>query len=245
VIASNPNDLSGLLVADAAWPMVADRAARGAIGVLPVGAAGKAHGRHLPMNTDWQQAQWLTEMLIRKADVLVWPILGYGHYPAFTDYPGSTSLREATFRETVVEILGGIQSAGVVRCLILNTGISTISPLRAAMERVSGFDGLSLVNVYQGAQFRAVQQSLEEQPFGGHADEIETSIMLAIAPDKVDMTLAEAAVERRIRGRFHRLDAHSPNYSPSGAYGDPTLASAEKGRRLLSAMLADVLAVLG
>ena len=197
------------------------------------------------MNTDWLQAQWLAEMLIARANVLVWPTLGYGYYPAFTDYPGSTCLGQATFTDMVAEILAGIGSTGIARCLILNTGISTIPPLRSAMEQVSGFRRLTLLNVYQGRRFRAVQQGLEEQPFGGHADEIETSLMLAIAPQKVAMRFAEPAVACRLSGRFDRTDPSSANYSPSGSYGDPTLASSEKGRRLLAAMLADVLAALG
>ena len=68
--------------------------------------------------------------------------------------------------------------------------------------------------------------------------------MLAIEPGRVDMSRAVACSERPIRGVFNRRDPHQPNYSPAGVYGDPTLATAEKGRRLLHAMLEDILAVL-
>lgn len=231
----------GIRVAEAAWPEVEKRVLRGAVAVLPVGAAGKEHGPHLPMNTDWLQVEWLTAQLLRCDDVLVWPTLGYGHYPAFTDYPGSTSLSEPTFIATVAELLAGIQRAGVARCLILNTGLSTIRPLEVAMARVTGFASLKLANVYSGPEFCAAEAAVRQQPRGGHADEIETSIMLAVAPRVVDMTRAEACADHEITGRFSRTDPASPDHSPSGVYGDPTLASAEKGRRLCDAMFADVL----
>lgn len=234
----------GLRVADTTWPAVEARASGGAVGILPVGAASKAHGRHLPMNTDWLQVEWLAGQLLRRADVLVWPTLGYGHYPAFTDYPGSTSLSEATFIAIVAELLGSIRRAGVTRCLVLNAGVSTIAPLETAVRVMKGFAVLRIANLYSGAGFRAAEHAVRQQARGGHADEIETSIMLAIAPEVVDMSCAEACVARAIRGRFDRADPGSPNFSPDGVYGDPTLASVEKGARLCDAMLADTLSVL-
>ena len=234
----------GLRVADVSWPEVANRAERGAVGVLPVGAASKQHGRHLPMNTDWLQAEWLVTQLVRRAEVLVWPTLAYGYYPAFTDYPGSTSLSEATFAATVGELLRDIGRAGVTRCLILNTGVSTTRPLGVAVGRTGSFDDVRLANVYSGPRFRAVEAAVCGQPRGGHADEIETSILLAIKPQAVDMSRAEPWAGCEIHGRFSRSDPGSPNYSPSGVFGDPTLATAEKGVRLLQAMLGDVLAML-
>jgi creatinine amidohydrolase/Fe(II)-dependent formamide hydrolase-like protein len=65
--------------------------------------------------------------------------------------------------------------------------------------------------------------------------------MLAIDPDKVDMSKAVACIDRPIRGTFNRSDPRAPNYSPSGVYGDPRLASAANSRRLLHAMVADVI----
>ena len=79
------------------------------------------------------------------------------------------------------------------------------------------------------------------QKHGSHADELETSILLAIAPEHVRMELAEPWDEHVLRPPFHPDDPASPGYSPSGAYGNPTLASAEKGVKLLNAILTDIL----
>ena len=232
----HPDPSPGLLVAEAAWPEVAHRAGGGCVGVLPIGAASKEHGPHLPMNTDWRQAEWLGARLAQRRRVLVWPTIGYGFYPAFAGYPGSISLSEATFVAMVGEVLVQIGRAGVGRCLLLNTGVSTIRPLQAAMAQVAAPAEICLANVYSGPRFLAREAALREQPRGGHADEIETSIMLAIAPGAVEMSRAVRAVDHEICG-----PPGEAGDAGSGVYGDPTLASAEKGRRLLEAMLEDLL----
>ncbi|MGD8498478.1 MAG: creatininase family protein [Chromatiales bacterium] len=232
---------AGIRVAEVAWPEIERRLEGGAIAVLPIGASSKEHGRHLPMDTDYRQAEWLGAELAARAPVVVWPTLGYGYYPAFIEYPGSCSIAADSFRAIVGELLGCLHRAGSRHSLILNTGISTIAPLQTLLSE-SPVPGprSTLVNVYDGARYRAAAATLERQRRGGHADELETSIMLAIAPEAVAMDRAEACDSHEIRGVFNRTDPAAPNHSPSGVYGDPTQASAEKGHQLLQAMLEDL-----
>jgi creatinine amidohydrolase len=98
------------------------------------------------------------------------------------------------------------------------------------------------LRIHEGPRYRQAAQRLAEQSHGSHADELETSLMLALAPDLVDMNRAEAspAIGRAAPGPLTPLDVNSPNYSRSGSYGDPTLATAEKGKILLAAMLDDL-----
>jgi len=236
----------GAFAAHLNWPGVEQRIQAGAVAVLPVGAACKAHGPHLPMNTDQLQADWLAAALVQRADVLVWPAVTYGYYPAFSDYPGSVSLTRATFQHMVQEILGEIRRAGARAVLLLNTGISTIEPLQAAADKLTGELRIELANVYAGPRCRSVTRAIEEQPRGGHADELETSILLVIArehvaPDKAQTWTPPAMAAS---GPFSRSDPDNPRYSPAGVWGDPTLASEDKGRRLLAAMLDDLLAAV-
>ncbi len=232
---------SGLLVADASWPQVERALAAGGVAALPIGAAAKEHGFHLPLSTDYRQAEWLARQLADAAPVVVWPTLSYGYYPVFVDYPGSISLERGTFCSVVQEVLAGIARAGAQSCAILNTGISTIAPLEEATRRDHEGMTVALINVYAGPRFTRVSREIEEQPFGGHADEIETSLMLALHPEGVDMTRASPAPGPIRRGLFNRRDPHGPNYSPSGVNGDPTRATPEKGRLLAAALRADVL----
>lgn len=238
--------MPGALVAQLSWPEVELRIKAGAVAVLPVGAACKQHGPHLPMNADLLQAQWLAEALVRRAEVLVWPALAYGYYPAFRDYPGSVSLTRQTFQRVVEEILGDIRGAGAGAALILNTGVSTIEPLRAAAYAIGESMHIELANVYEGPRCRSVSAAIEEQPRGGHADEIETSILLAIGREHVTRERAQAWTPQAmaLRGPFSRGNPDDPRFSPSGVWGDPTLANQEKGRRLLAAILEDLLAAV-
>ena len=236
----------GAFAAHLNWPGVEQRIQAGAVAVLPVGAACKAHGPHLPMNSDLLQADWLAMALVQRADVLVWPAVTYGYYPAFTDYPGSVSLTRATFQQLVQEILGDIRRAGARAVLLLNTGISTIEPLQAAADKLTGELRIELANVYAGPRCRSVTKAIEEQPRGGHADELETSILLVIARERVVLDKAQTWIppDMAASGPFSRSDPDNPRFSPAGVWGDPTLASEDKGRRLLAAMLDDLLAAV-
>lgn len=234
----------GARLAHLSWSEAEQQLKRGSLAVLPIGCASKEHGRHLPLATDYIQAEWLADRVAEQRRCLVWPSLSYGYYPAFVDYPGSTSLSRRTFVASVVEILEGIARAGAKRIAVLNTGISTIEPLREALRDSRLPLPLELVNVYSGSRLAKVRAEVEQQPWGGHADEIETALMLAIAPQWVKMQHAEAAPEQIKSGRFNRLDPQGPNYSPSGVNGDPTLATRAKGERLLAALLEDTLDAL-
>ncbi len=229
-------------VQDLAWPEVERRLRAGAIALLPIGAASKEHGPHLPHGTDYLQAAHYAAALAGRIDALIWPVASYGYYPVFTDYPGSVSLRAETFTALVGEILEGIAGAGARAAILVNTGISTIAPLEGALNAWRAAMPVRLLNCYAGPRFRAAVAAVEEQPWGGHADEIETALMLAIAPATVHMEHAVAADTHIARGRFNRTDACAPNYSPSGVNGDPTRATRAKGERLLAALLDDLYA---
>ena len=223
------------------WDEVARRLGDGAVAILPIGAAAKQHGFHLPLNTDRVQAEWLAGQMAKKIDALIWPTLTYGHYPAFTEYAGSSSLSISTFEALVREVAGQVLSSGCTRLLVLNTGISTLAPVDRALARLAN-ERVKHLWIHGGPRYPRVARQLAEQGHGSHADELETSLMLALAPHLVDMTRAEAspALEQEMPGALSPFDPNSPNYSRSGSYGDPTRATLAKGEALLAAMLDDL-----
>lgn len=227
----------GAFVASLCWREVGERIAGGATGVLPVAASAKEHGYHLPMNTDQIQAEWLARRLTEKFDILVWPVVAYGYYPAFADYPGSCSISEPTFTELVREILSELRRQQVRTVAILNTGIST----QPALARISSETAdTHLINVYDGPSVDQLTRTILQQSHGYHADERETSLMLAIDAGAVRMSESIAWDRPMREGPLRRDDDLDPNYSPAGVVGDPTFASREKGRMLLAAMMNDV-----
>jgi len=223
------------------WDEVARRIAQGAVAILPIGAGAKQHGLHLPLDTDRVQAEFLASKLAARIDGLVWPTLTYGHYPAFVDYAGSVSLSAATFEAVVAEIASGILSHGCRALFVLDTGISTRVAAGRALARIDAGNALHL-RIHEGPRYRRAAAGLARQAHGSHADELETSLMLAISPAIVEMSRAEASppVAQPAPGRLTHSDETSPNYSRSGSFGDPTVATLEKGEALLAAMLDDL-----
>jgi creatinine amidohydrolase len=223
------------------WDEVAKRLAEGAAAILPIGAAAKQHGFHLPLNTDRIQAEWLAGKMAEKVDALIWPTLTYGHYPAFVEYAGNSSLSAATFEAMVRDVATAIIAGNCRKLFVLNTGISTLAPVDRALTRLDA-GRVKHVWVHGGPRYPRVAKALAEQGHGSHADELETSLMLAVAPYLVEMARAEAspALNGHSPGPLRPSDPASPNYSRSGSYGDPTLATRAKGEALLAAMLDDL-----
>ena len=241
MIAPEPPHL-GAYVESLSWSECEVRIAHSSAAVLPVGALAKAHGLHLPIATDAIQCRFVTDRLIQRYPILVWPLVSYGHYPAFVDFPGSTTLQESVFEACVVDILGSIEASGHTRTFILNSGLSTIPALKRAVDNR---DHTVLVNMYAGDQFGQAIRSTFGETLGSHADEVETSIMLAIAPDQVNMKSAGLGTrEPMVAGPLNRHVPTDPNFTPSGATGDPRRASRAAGRTLVDAMMADVCATM-
>jgi creatinine amidohydrolase len=223
------------------WDEVARRIGNGAAAILPIGAGAKEHGLHLPMNTDRIQAEWLAARIAERLDCVIWPTVSYGHYPAFVEYAGSASLSVPTFEALIEEIATGIIGYGCRALLVLDTGISTLAPIDRSLARLGNPDVLHL-KVHDGLCYRRAAKALAEQGHGSHADELETALMLALAPHLVDMSRAEPgpALTHETPGPLTPSDTASPNYSRSGSFGDPTLATRAKGEILLTAMVDDM-----
>jgi creatinine amidohydrolase len=152
----------------------------------------------------------------------------------------SASLSASTFETLVHEVAKGILG-GCGKLLVLNTGISTLAPVDRALMRLAS-DRVRHLWIHEGPRYPRVARQLAEQSHGSHADELETSLMLALAPHLVDMKRAEASpvLKEEAPGALTPSDPTSPNYSRSGSYGDPTRATRAKGEALLAAMLDDL-----
>jgi creatinine amidohydrolase len=206
--------------------------------VIPLGAAAKEHGLHLPLNNDAIIANWLAEEVRQRLPVVVAPLINASFYPAFVDYPGSISLRLETARDVIVDTCNSLAGFGLNRFYVLNTGLSTLRPLAQVSALLD--DGLVFDYLDLDAALQDLPAGLLEQQYGSHADEHETSLMLHIAPEVVDMSKAvDDGVEGE--GRLTR-ERGQGLWSGSGVYGQATLASADKGRIIAQQLLSHTLA---
>lgn len=221
------------------WPEVEQVLKSSPTILIPIGAGCKEHGLHLPMNTDLLCANYLVTRVLEQCDVIALPTVAYGYYAAFLEYPGSVSIGASAFQETVADICRCFARHGARKFYALNTGISTIAPLEAARLLLLREQIEMKYTDLRGIAAEA-RRSVESQPHGTHADEIETSVMLYIAPQvvRIELAVPELAADRR--GGLTRDPSGEGVYSVSGAWGDPTLATAGKGRVVVEAMVREI-----
>jgi creatinine amidohydrolase len=231
----------GVLLEDLSWIEAEAKLHKDAVVVIPLGAAAKEHGPHLRLKNDLLLAEYFKERVLERADVIVAPAITYHYYPAFVEYPGSTSLRLETARDLVIDIVKSIAAHGPRRFYVINTGVSTVRALAPAAALLAG-EGILLGYTEIDKVCGDARRTIAEQQGGTHADEIETSMMLYIAPETVDMTKAVKDYDPSGRGGLSRKAGGTATYSPTGVWGDPTLATREKGEVIVSAMVQGILA---
>ncbi|HUG54563.1 MAG TPA: creatininase family protein [Vicinamibacteria bacterium] len=210
--------------------------------VLPLGAGAKEHGPHLTLGNDQLIADGLAARVLQARPVAMLPTLSYGFYPAFLEYPGSVSLSFDTQRDVVVQVARSMARYGPRRFYVLNTGVSTARPLRAAQEALAA-EGILMRFTDVLLAGKEAEDAVRRQKAGTHADEIETSLMLFLAPASVRMEKAVADGLEVRPGPLTRDPASATGHvSPSGVFGDPTLADWRKGRQIVEAMVQHILA---
>lgn len=208
--------------------------------MLPIGARLKEHGHHLPLNNDWNMAEYLAKRITETNSVLTLPTLPFGYYPAFQNYPGSVHISIEPFVETICDIARSFARHGVRKIYVLNTGVSTNHGLEPA-RKILAAEGIIMEYTNFLNVLNPIESELLIQPKGTHADEGETSMMLYIQADTVDMSKAVREIPERIaRGPFVRDKDQEGLYSPSGVFGDATLASREKGEILVEHLVKEV-----
>src|ERR1700693_2802115 len=105
----------GILLEDLTWQEAEKALHPDTIVVIPIGAEAKEHGPHLKLKNDWLLAEYFKREIIKSADVVVAPTVNYHYYPAFVEYPGSTTLRLETARDLMVDICRGLSRHGAKR----------------------------------------------------------------------------------------------------------------------------------
>ena len=225
--------MQGLLLENLTWKDAEALFKEYRVAIIPLGARLKEHGLHMPLNTDWLQAEYIRDRLLERCKVLALPTLQYGYYPAFLEYPGSVSIGRETFTAVICDICESLASQGLERFYFINVGISTNWALEPARSQ------LAEKNILMEYTDQLCNDTNEE---GTHANESETSKMLVIAPELVVMEKAKKDFQPDLgNGGLHRdPDRKSGIYSETGVWGDPTLASKAKGELLLESLVSDI-----
>lgn len=226
------------------------------IAVLPV-AATEQHGPHLPLNVD----ATLVEGVIAAAlphlpaaqPVLFLPTQAVGFSPEHTRFAGTLTLKAETVIRLWTELAESVAQTGVKKLVLLNSHGGQVGLLDVVARDLRARLGLLVYSVnwfnlpLTGEDGKPVNDlfSATEHRFGIHAGEIETSMMLALKPEQVDMAKAQnfhsTSQDRAEKfsllgdGRSAKLAWQMQDYNPHGAVGNAAAATADKGRALLGA----------
>ncbi len=224
----------GVLLEDLTWIEAEKRLTPQTVVVIPIGAAAKEHGPHLKLKNDLILAEYLKKRVLAQADVVIAPTVNYHFYPSFLEYPGSTSLRLETARDLMVDICRSLARHGPRRFYALNTGVSTLRALKLSAD-VLAAEGIILRYTDTLKIVEDIEKEVSQQEGGTHADEIETSMILYMDPSAVDMKKAVKDYHPQGKGGLTRDPKGEGTYSPTGIWGDPTLATREKGKKVVEA----------
>jgi len=238
------------------------------IAVLPV-AATEQHGPHLPLSVDSVLADGIVAAslphLAPELSVLFLPTQAVGLSPEHARFPGTLTLKTETVLRLWTDIGESVAAAGVRKLLLFNSHGGQVSvldlvarDLRARLNLLvysCSWFNLPLHDA-QGQDLNALF-SAEEHRFGIHGGEIETSMMLALAPQRVQMDQARyfaSTAQARAQqfpilgnGRSAKLGWQTQDYNLTGAVGHAAAATAAKGEALVQAAgrsLAQLLAEL-
>ena len=215
--------------------------------ILPLGAH-EQHGHHLPFETDTIIADAVTDRLVVRlgdADATALPAEPVGYSPEHMDWPGTRSLGLAEAVERWCAMGERAAGQGCRRMLLMNAHGGN-SPVMAIVAQELRRRRAMLCVATSWARFgdQTAIVGADEKAFGIHGGDIETSVMLAVAPERVRMDRAgdHANLQAGLVERFRHLRAYGPHafgwlmqdLNPAGAAGNARVATAAKGERLLA-----------
>jgi creatinine amidohydrolase len=243
------------------WPEIKKIAKENRVVVLPVGTL-EDHGHHLPILTD----VLITETICRKAaekasdSVILMPVQYHGYSPHHMDFPGPITIKGSTFIEYMLDIVRSLVHHGFQRILIVN-GHGSNAPWLESVARLAIVEKpdilCALVNWWSIPELVEDVKKTRGSERGGmsHACELETSLMLAIKPELVEMDKAVRDISYQTSQYFPPLDFYYPGgpvmmmpywstSSKTGTMGDPTHATREKGERWLASAVEGLVGII-
>jgi creatinine amidohydrolase len=214
--------------------------------ILPLGSL-ESHGAHLPFGTDALTAYLLAlDIAARLPKTAVLPPLNYGVSEHYRDFPFTVSVRFDTEIAFLRDILESVYREGIRKVFVMNGHDGNIAPIEVASRSAKvAHPDFKIVSL--DAWWMMVGELLPPDFFEvwkglGHGGEGETSICLELFPELCDVSKAAGVVPHLpkyvdVKWKFDEL-------TTTGATGDPTKASREKGKRMREVLVEAIVKIL-
>ncbi len=234
---------------DMSWPEIKELASKLDIALLPIGAT-EQHGHHCPAGVDFFNAEGLARMVSEQTGAIVAPGIPYGSHPYFHyGFVGTIPIRAATQMALVRDVVKGIADSGFNKIIIIQAHGQWWTLHTALQEIALELNVFMAIATWWELACKTIKEVCST-PFK-HADEVETSVSLALYPEKVDMSKAKPdRVTPYVDPSLIRPAVHAElieafpieaiTFMPPeggvmkvGCGGDPRLATAEKGQAIV------------
>jgi creatinine amidohydrolase len=222
------------------WSEVGRALARDPRLILPVGALSQ-HGPHLPLGTNTFIAEEVAKEVSRRTGVLLAPTFSYGVRARDREpFAGAAGVGRKTLHRALNELLGNWEDHGVDEFILL-TAHQQEAHLDALLLAMTSSAISTVVNLLS----LDVSDLVDGSPETEHGGEVETSLMLYLAPDLVDLNEAsDVSLSPGTYRRYAQGRVPTPPPGSRGTLGFPSRASAEKGRAVYDRYVGAVTEIL-
>ncbi len=213
--------------------------------IFPFGTV-EEHGKHLPLNTDTLIVYEILKRLIRKRKVFLAPPVYYGVCTSTNQHPGTISISAETLRRLTYDLVKDAYNKGLRNFILISGhggGLHMYAIKEVAEILIEELKGAKIAVISPYDLLRKELSELAETPNDSHAGEIETSLVLALAPE---------LVKGRSKEEYPKMPKpfvvkNKLRYWRGGVWGNPGKASREKGEeaiKLIINKVADVIDVI-
>jgi creatinine amidohydrolase len=212
------------------------------IAVLPVGSF-EQHGDHLPLSTDTIVACAIAERIALRYDLLLLPPITIACSHEHAGFDGTVSISAKTLYDVIADVRSSLEQRGLRRLLLVNGHGGNYVLGNVVQEANVGERRMALFpHRDDWTHARKAGGLVTDSHEDMHGGELETSILLFVAPDMVRPSYAEADWIASDRTHLH-IRGMGP-YAPAGLIGRPSLATRQKGEQVLDDLVASAAAHL-
>ncbi|WP_106532306.1 creatininase family protein [Planomicrobium soli] len=216
------------------------------VAILPIGAV-EAHGPHLPLGTDNYLAERLAAKVAEKTGAFVLPTLPYGQVWSLKNFPGSINVSNESLIGLLVDIGISLHQQGFSMFVMINGHLGNAVALKEAARKLySDIPEFKVLYLFYPGVKQITDEVRETQSAHAsyfHACEIETSYMLYLAEEFVDMSKAITDIPV-IPSSADVTPTPWEEFTRSAVLGDAKLATKEKGEKIISVALENMMALI-